>query len=51
MVAAADADHAPRDTPYTVDVPGGRLTITWTSQDRVLLQGPAEITATGTTNL
>ncbi|UDY24136.1 diaminopimelate epimerase [Nocardioides sp. Kera G14] len=51
MVAAADADRAPRDTPYTVDVPGGRLTITWTSDDRVLLQGPAVIVASGTTTL
>jgi diaminopimelate epimerase len=51
MVATADADGAPRDTPYTVDVPGGRLTITWTSDDRVLLTGPAVIVAEGVTDL
>ncbi|WP_300677906.1 diaminopimelate epimerase [Nocardioides sp.] len=51
MVTTADADGAPRDTAYTVDVPGGRLTITWTAANRVLLQGPAEIVAAGTTDL
>jgi diaminopimelate epimerase len=51
MVATADADHAPRDTAYTVDVPGGRLTITWTTDDRVLLAGPAVIVAEGITDL
>ncbi len=51
MVATADADGAPRDTPYLIDVPGGRLTITWTSGDRVLLQGPAVIVGSGTTSL
>lgn len=51
MVATADADGAPRDTPYTVDVPGGRLTITWTADNHVLLQGPAQIVAAGVTTL
>jgi diaminopimelate epimerase len=51
MVTTADVDGAPRDTPYTVDVPGGRLTITWTSANRVLLQGPAEVVAAGFTAL
>ncbi|MFT4262308.1 MAG: diaminopimelate epimerase [Nocardioides sp.] len=51
MVATADADGASRNTAYAVDVPGGRLTITWTADDRVLLQGPAVIVATGTTSL
>ena len=51
MVATAEADHAPRDTPYVVDVPGGRLTITWTSDDRVLMTGPAVIVAQGITDL
>jgi diaminopimelate epimerase len=51
MVAAAAADHAaPRDgqsTTYRVDVPGGELTVTWTSADSVLLTGPALILASG----
>jgi diaminopimelate epimerase len=51
MVATAEADRAPRDTPYVVDVPGGRLTITWTADDRVLLAGPAVIVAEGFTEL
>jgi diaminopimelate epimerase len=51
MVATAEADGAPRDTPYVVDVPGGRLTITWTADDRVLLAGPAVIVAEGITDL
>ncbi|HEY0888955.1 MAG TPA: diaminopimelate epimerase [Nocardioides sp.] len=51
MVATAEADGAARDTPYAVDVPGGRLTVTWTSADRVLLAGPAVIVARGTASL
>jgi len=51
MVAAAVADGAPRDTAYRVDQPGGSLSITWTSDDRVLMTGPAEIVARGTTSL
>jgi diaminopimelate epimerase len=51
MVAAALADGAPRDTAYRVDVPGGTLQVTWTADDRVLLTGPAEIVARGTTSL
>ena len=47
MVAAAVADGAPRGTPYTVDVPGGRLTVTWTTDNRVLLTGPAVLVARG----
>ena len=31
--------------------PGGRLTLTWTRDDHVLLAGPAEIVARGTTHL
>jgi diaminopimelate epimerase len=50
-VAAAVADEAPRGTAYTVDVPGGTLTVTWTEDDRVLLTGPAVLTAEGVTNL
>lgn len=51
MVAAAVADGAERGTPYTVDVPGGTLKVTWTDDDRVLLTGPARIVAEGTTTL
>ncbi len=51
MVAAALADQAERGTPYTVDVPGGRLEIVWTADDRVLLTGPAALVAEGVTDL
>jgi diaminopimelate epimerase len=51
MVAAAVADRADRGTPYTVDVPGGTLEITWTDDDRVLLTGPAVLVAEGITDL
>ena len=55
MVAAALADGVvgppPADLAYRVDVPGGTLTVTWTSDDRVLLTGPAVVVARGTTSL
>ena len=53
LVATARADGYPggRDTTYRVDVPGGRLELTWTADDRVLLAGPAVIVARGTTSL
>ena len=51
LVAAATADSAPRPATYTVDVPGGTLTLTWTEDDRVLLTGPAVVVARGTTSL
>jgi len=55
MVAAAVADGVagppPEDLAYRVDVPGGTLTVTWTTDDRVLLTGPAVIVARGTTTL
>jgi len=51
MVAAAVADGASRPATYTVDVPGGRLTIEWTEDDRLLMTGPAVIVARGTTEL
>jgi len=50
-VAAATADGAERGTPYTVDLPGGTLQIVWTDDDRVLMTGPAVLTAEGVTNL
>jgi diaminopimelate epimerase len=47
MVAAALADRAGRGATYTVDVPGGRLEVTWTEDNRVLLTGPAVLVAEG----
>lgn len=55
MVAAAvdDGVAGPPDEElaYRVDVPGGTLTVTWTTDDRVLLTGPALVVARGTTDL
>ncbi len=51
MVAAAAADGAERGTTYTVDLPGGSLQIVWTEDDRILMTGPAVLTAEGVTNL
>ena len=51
MVAAASADQAPRGTAYTVDLPGGTLSIVWTEDDRVLMTGPAVLVAEGVTAL
>jgi diaminopimelate epimerase len=48
MVAAALADGAGRGASYRVDVPGGRLEVAWTEQDRVVLTGPAQVVASGT---
>jgi diaminopimelate epimerase len=47
MVATAAADDAERGTPYVVDVPGGTLTVTWTTDDHVLMTGPAVLVAEG----
>ena len=51
MVATAVADNAERSTPYRVDLPGGTLEIVWTEDDRILMTGPAVLTAEGVTNL
>ena len=51
MVAAALADEAERGTSYTVDLPGGTLEILWTEDDRILMTGPAVLTAEGVTRL
>ena len=51
MVASAVADGATRPATYTVDVPGGTLSIEWTDDDRLLMTGPAVIVARGTTDL
>jgi diaminopimelate epimerase len=47
MVASALADDAARCTTYRVDVPGGRLDVTWTDENHVLLTGPAVLVASG----
>jgi diaminopimelate epimerase len=47
MVAAAVADGAGRGASYDVDVPGGRLRIHWTDDDRILMTGPAVLVAEG----
>ena len=51
LVATATADAASRPATYRLDVPGGILTLTWTSDDHVLLTGPAVVVARGTTSL
>ena len=47
MVAAALADETAPGKTYHVDVPGGRLEVTWTEQGRVELTGPAVLVARG----
>jgi diaminopimelate epimerase len=47
VVATALAHDAARGTAYTVDVPGGRLRVTWRDDDSVLLSGPAVLVASG----
>jgi diaminopimelate epimerase len=47
MVASALADGLGRGSTYDVDVPGGRLRVAWTDDDRVLMTGPAELVAEG----
>jgi diaminopimelate epimerase len=51
MAAAAVADGATRPATYTVDVPGGRLVVEWTEDERLLMTGPAVLVARGTTDL
>jgi diaminopimelate epimerase len=47
MLAAARADGAPPPSSYTVDVPGGRLTVATRADGHVELNGPAVIVASG----
>jgi diaminopimelate epimerase len=47
MVAAARADGASPVTSYTVDVPGGRLTVATRADGQIELTGPAVIVASG----
>lgn len=51
MVAAALSDEAPRGQTYLIDLPGGRLEIVWTEDDRILMTGPAELVAEGVVTL
>ncbi len=46
-VASMSADGVALPATYRVDVPGGRLDVTWTPEGRVILTGPAEIVAEG----
>ncbi|HVU74949.1 MAG TPA: diaminopimelate epimerase [Mycobacteriales bacterium] len=50
VVAAAGWAHDDAPVRYDLDVPGGRLVVTWTG-DTVLLAGPAVIVAEGETSL
>ena len=47
MIAAARRDGAGPGTPYTVDVPGGRLVIVEREDGRVEMSGPAVLVADG----
>ena len=51
VAAIAWSDGAGLDEPWTVDVPGGRLTVTWTAAGPVLLAGPAVLLARGEADL
>src|SRR5690242_9934855 len=47
VVAAVLRAGEPRGSAYTVDVPGGRLVVTWQEDGHVLLAGPAVLVAEG----
>ena len=47
VVAHVLRTQEPRGTAYDVDVPGGRLQVTWREDGHVLLAGPAVILAAG----
>jgi len=47
VVATALLTGTPRGTAYDVEVPGGRLTVTWRDDGHVLLAGPAVLVASG----
>lgn len=51
MAVAALADDAPRDVAYSVELPGGALSITWTSDNRILMTGPSVLVAEGVATL
>ena len=47
VVATSLRQGTDRDLPFVVDVPGGRLTVTWQADGHVLLAGPAVLVAEG----
>jgi diaminopimelate epimerase len=47
VVATSLRTGAPRGTAYDVDVPGGRLRVTWGDDGRVRMTGPAVVVAEG----
>jgi diaminopimelate epimerase len=47
VVATSLRTGTPRGTAYDVDVPGGRLSVTWQDDGRVLMTGPAVLVAEG----
>jgi diaminopimelate epimerase len=47
VVATVLRTGVPRGSAFDVDVPGGRLVVTWQEDGHVLLQGPAVIVAEG----
>jgi diaminopimelate epimerase len=51
MVASARRDGAPAGSPYVVDVPGGRLTVTERADGHLELTGPAVLVARGEVEL
>ena len=51
VVATVLRSGVPARSAYDVDVPGGRLVVTWREDGHVPLQGPAVIVAEGETRL
>lgn len=51
MVATAAADGVPEVSSYRIDVPGGTVSVSRTSNGRVWLTGPAVLVAEGHTDL
>jgi diaminopimelate epimerase len=51
VAAVARSGGEGLDDPWTVDVPGGRLSVTWLSAGPVLLSGPAVLVADGEVDL
>jgi diaminopimelate epimerase len=47
VVATVLRTGVPRGAAFVVDVPGGRLVVTWQEDGHVLLQGPAKLVAEG----
>jgi diaminopimelate epimerase len=47
VVATSVRTGAPRGTAFDVDVPGGRLVVTWRDDGHVVMTGPAVVVASG----